>query len=72
MHANGTINDTRTNPVPYADLVTGRAESLGLVPRRPNGTHDPAHAMDHFYCPTLMEHIMDFLERYNQSPCGQQ
>jgi hypothetical protein len=72
MHANGMINDTRTTPVHYADLVTGRAASLDLVPRRTNGTHDPAHAMDHFYCPTLMEHIMDFLERYNQSPCGQQ
>jgi hypothetical protein len=68
MHANGTSDDKRERPVPSADRCMAVEPGKG----RMKGIHEPAHAMDFVYSPTLMEHVVDFLERFYPTPQGLQ
>lgn len=73
MYANGTTDggDKYRKIDGGADISRAVESDKGRV----GGSHDASHALDHFHCPTLMEFVVDFLDRYNDrrshAPCGQ-
>jgi hypothetical protein len=74
MYANGTTNKKETHS--RVDGGLGRRPESGrsgAVEPNQGGisrSHDLPHAMDFVHNPTLMEFVVDFLERYNDAPCG--
>jgi len=75
MYANGITNEKGTHPGPGIDSGLGRSEAdrPGAVEPSQGGigrSHDLPHAMDFVHSPTLMEFVVDFLERYNHALCG--
>lgn len=80
MYANGTTNEKERHPVPRIDGGLGHPEadrpeadrSRAVEPNQGgiSRSHDLPHAMDFVHSPTLMEFVVDFLERYNDAPCG--
>jgi hypothetical protein len=70
MLAYKTIDGEGKRPMPQPggeDRPRPAAPNEGGAAR----SHEPSHAMDFFHCPTLMEYVEDFLDRYKQAPYGQ-
>lgn len=67
MLANRPTVDKNIESHPYRH----HAQVLCLAHAGSTGSHRAAHEIDRLFCPTLMERVLGFMDRYHPSPRGQ-
>jgi hypothetical protein len=70
MRANAAHDDSREYAVPDHEDKVERALALELERNGIKTTASSAYAERHLECPTLIEHVVDFLEHYNRAGVG--
>jgi len=70
MGANETTGSEERDVVSNQKNEKKRVDRVELDTSGTSGTQGTAHAADPLDCPTLVEHVVDFLERYSWAPHG--